>query len=143
MKLWEDAELTQEFTNETMIWIDDLNGEEEDFGLNPIIETDTFWNMNFSIWMELKTLGGASQAKEVQIQIGPNCNVETFYVTGLSGEDLGFPEEQSLKTIQMAIAPDEVVSELGFYNVDLLSTIKFESDQPLCGNWYFRYRSYY
>ena len=60
MKLWEDAELTQEFTNETMIWIDDLNGEEEDFGLNPIIETDTFWNMNFSIWMELKTLGGAS-----------------------------------------------------------------------------------
>ena len=75
--------------------------------------------------------------------MGPNCALEEFHVTGLDGEDLGFPDELSLKTIQMVIVPDEAILDEDFWDVDFNSRIKFESNQPLCGNWYFTYRSYF
>ena len=100
------------------------------FGLS--FETMNFWNRNFTIWFQVVTLGQVSLAKQLDISIGPNCALEEFHVTGLDGEDLGFPDELSLKTIQMVIVPDEAIFDGDHFDVDFNSVVKFESNQPLC-----------
>jgi len=43
--------MTIPWTNETEIWINDYDGPETGFmGFSLRIETDIFWNRNFSIW---------------------------------------------------------------------------------------------
>ena len=43
----------------------------------------------------------------------------------------------------MVIVPDEAIFDDNLYNIDFNSVVKFESNQPLCGNWYFTYRSFH